>query len=175
MKRNRNGHSRTVYAILALWLCITLVPFSSFAASVPENGVENGDNAGLILGQEEDGAEALQAEEQYSDEAEDEQSAEPEDTAEPEEQAGEEYQDEIEVQRPAEADADGSLQRGGDTGHRGGIQAPDALLPPVHGGHTEKDQNGAVNGRSRAAMIHRPGLTLSSVTDCFVGLTTSSQ
>ena len=41
MKRNRNGHSRTVYAILALWLCITLVPFSSFAGSVPENGVEN--------------------------------------------------------------------------------------------------------------------------------------
>lgn len=105
MKRNRNGHSRTVYAILALWLCITLVPFSSFAGSVPENGVENGDNTELILGQDEDGAEALQAEEQYPDEAADELSAEPEDTAEPEEQAGEEYQDEIEVQRPAEADA----------------------------------------------------------------------
>ena len=83
MKRNRTGRRRAWSVILAIWLCITLMPLSAFAAEMPDDGTQRIEDEDFIYEQDEVSDEDLQSEDTESEEIQEELVTEEQVTSDP--------------------------------------------------------------------------------------------
>ena len=83
MKNNRTGRRKAGSVILALLLCLALMPVSAFAADLPEDGTQSTGDADFVLEQDEVSDTDLQSEEPIDEEIPEELVAEEQVTEEP--------------------------------------------------------------------------------------------